>query len=377
MRRARPRTYRLRWRLPALAPVAAYIVFISLLIFGITGMAATVVERAAAPVAGLMALGGERAASTIITASAVLEGDEWVTNLRKTFQERERSSARQSKLGGDTAPPPQGVFGLPLSLPGSGNAGDDGGVDGRPATGDGARTHRTMCVRLCDGYFFPVSFATTSDRFDNDQRACERSCSSPAKLYVYRNPGQEPDDMVDLRGQPYKKLSTAFQFRRKLDLACKCNPHPWEQEATERHRGYAEVAAKTKTLRQAELEAKSTKPAKNFKKAQLPATSATAGPEQPAKRAEIKLQERPTPTVAILNTAATKPDAALSTAPSVPAPMMARARPPRPIAAAPAPEKLALASTGRMRLGAGPQGGGEAPRPVRNADWQQRVFAAR
>ena len=348
MRQSCPKAYRSRWRLPTLAPVAAYALFISLLIFGITSMAASVVERAAAPVAGLMELGDERAASTVITASAVREGDEWMTNLRKTLRDSER---RPSSLGGNAALPPQGAFGLPLSWPAYGD-----GANGDDRLGKGGKTHRTMCVRLCDGYFFPISFATTSDRFDDDQNACERSCSSPAKLYVYRNPGQEPEDMVDLRGQPYNKLSTAFQFRQKFDAVCKCNPHPWEQEATDRHRRYAEEAAKTKTLRQAGLEAKSTKPAKNNKKSDKTAAAASTASELQMTRVEITPQDAPVVTAGQLNDSAKGRGMQSAT---------------------PSSERHAIASASRMRLGAPPQGGGQAPRPTRSADWQQRAFAAR
>lgn len=107
-------------------------------------------------------------------------------------------------------------------------------------------TFRTVCVRLCDGYFFPISFATTPDRFAADEAACNSRCSSGARLYVYANPGAEPEDMRDLRGQPYMALKNAFLFRTSYVEACICKPHPWEREALDRHRLYAERAQKSK-----------------------------------------------------------------------------------------------------------------------------------
>lgn len=103
---------------------------------------------------------------------------------------------------------------------------------------DGA-TYRTMCVRLCDGYFWPVSFTATKREFARDSEVCERSCGSPAVLHFYRNPGQEPQDMVDLTGQPYAKLGTAFRYRVSYDSACKCRPHPWEEASRQQHLSYA------------------------------------------------------------------------------------------------------------------------------------------
>jgi len=103
---------------------------------------------------------------------------------------------------------------------------------------DGA-TYRTMCVRLCDGYFWPVSFTATKREFARDSEVCERSCGSPAVLHFYKNPGQEPQDMVDLAGQPYVKLGTAFRYRVSYDSACKCRPHPWEEASRQQHLSYA------------------------------------------------------------------------------------------------------------------------------------------
>ena len=51
-------------------------------------------------------------------------------------------------------------------------------------------SYRTVCVRLCDGSYFPLSFATTADHFDEDEQLCKSRCGTPAKLYVYKNPGR-------------------------------------------------------------------------------------------------------------------------------------------------------------------------------------------
>lgn len=107
-----------------------------------------------------------------------------------------------------------------------------------PPSGFGG-TYRTMCVRLCDGYAWPISFATTSSNFSRDQKTCEQGCSSPAKLYAYPNPGGETDEMVDLSGKPYSELPTAYFYQAIYDGSCKCRPHPWEQQSLERHRVYA------------------------------------------------------------------------------------------------------------------------------------------
>ena len=107
-------------------------------------------------------------------------------------------------------------------------------------------TYRTVCVRMCDGYYFPISFSVTPDRFERDRQSCENSCGAEGRLFAYRNPGGEPDDMQDLQGRPYRQLRTAFLYRTEYVADCKCKAHPWEQQAADQHRLYALAAAKRK-----------------------------------------------------------------------------------------------------------------------------------
>jgi hypothetical protein len=106
------------------------------------------------------------------------------------------------------------------------------------------QTYRTVCVRLCDGSFFPVSFSTSRDRFGDDEAKCQAGCDAPSRLFVYATEGGSPETMADVQGHPYVALATAFKFRATYDPACKCRAHPWEQEAMVRHARYANAEAK-------------------------------------------------------------------------------------------------------------------------------------
>jgi hypothetical protein len=91
--------------------------------------------------------------------------------------------------------------------------------------GDGAPsgTYRTVCVRTCDGYYFPISYSTVPARFSEDQKACQRLCpASEAVLYSYRNPGEDMEQAVSINGQPYTALPTAFRYRKEISAACSC-----------------------------------------------------------------------------------------------------------------------------------------------------------
>jgi hypothetical protein len=97
-----------------------------------------------------------------------------------------------------------------------------------PGLDFGGDTFRTLCVRTCDGYYFPVSFSTTKENFKRDLKACESMCpGTEVKLFMHKVPEEESEDMKTDTGEPYKAMSYAFAYRRdglSTDAACKCAP---------------------------------------------------------------------------------------------------------------------------------------------------------
>ncbi|HRK17377.1 MAG TPA: DUF2865 domain-containing protein [Hyphomicrobiaceae bacterium] len=84
-------------------------------------------------------------------------------------------------------------------------------------------TYRTVCVRLCDGYFFPVSFSTLPNHFARDADVCSSRCAAPAELYYHQNPGADMRQAVSARAQtPYTGLKTAFRYTKELVPGCSC-----------------------------------------------------------------------------------------------------------------------------------------------------------
>ncbi|HUO00615.1 MAG TPA: DUF2865 domain-containing protein [Bradyrhizobium sp.] len=93
---------------------------------------------------------------------------------------------------------------------------DNGGQSG---------TYRTVCVRACDGFYFPISFATVPARFPDDERTCKALCpAASASLFTYRNPGEDMNSAVSLSGQPYTSIPNAFAYRQKFNPTCSCKP---------------------------------------------------------------------------------------------------------------------------------------------------------
>src|SRR3954471_22283389 len=67
---------------------------------------------------------------------------------------------------------------------------------------------------------------------------CERQCPSRSRLYVYRNPGEDAEQMVDLKNEAYSQLPTAFRFQTAYDSQCTCRGNPWDPEEIARHAAY-------------------------------------------------------------------------------------------------------------------------------------------
>ena len=84
-------------------------------------------------------------------------------------------------------------------------------------------SYRTVCVRSCDGYYFPISYATAPARFAQDEKTCQRLCpATEVQLYSYRTEGEDISQATSSNGASYTALPNAFKYRQSFDASCSC-----------------------------------------------------------------------------------------------------------------------------------------------------------
>ena len=94
-------------------------------------------------------------------------------------------------------------------------------------------TYRTLCVRLCDGYYFPVSFSTLPNHFQRDAEQCQSQCAAPAELFYHQNPGGAVEQMVSVNAQqPYTSLKSAWRYRKEFVSGCSCKAAEYQPAQT-------------------------------------------------------------------------------------------------------------------------------------------------
>jgi Protein of unknown function (DUF2865) len=128
----------------------------------------------------------------------------------------------QNNCGPQYAAAAQGAGNFLNNLFGGGNPAGQPGMPGGDV-GPQSGTYRTVCVRSCDGGYFPISFATVPGRFPDDEKSCKALCpASEATLFTYRNPGEDISSAVSINGQPYTALPNAFRYRQEFNPSCSC-----------------------------------------------------------------------------------------------------------------------------------------------------------
>jgi Protein of unknown function (DUF2865) len=110
--------------------------------------------------------------------------------------------------------------------------------NGAPASGR-AGPYATMCVRACDGFYFPLRQNANPDYFARDAQTCTSECGSDARLFFFPLYRGNPATMIDLAGRKYADAPNAFAFQRAITPGCRCKPAPWSKEAAEKHQKYA------------------------------------------------------------------------------------------------------------------------------------------
>ena len=104
---------------------------------------------------------------------------------------------------------------------------DGEGIEVLPRRGAIHRVaRRAVCVKLCDGGFFPMSPG------GDDAAACASQCPDAPTAVYYRPPGSDRiEDAVSSTGAPYSALPVALRYQSVSDNTCVC------------HRRYSPVSA--------------------------------------------------------------------------------------------------------------------------------------
>src|SRR5215470_3394874 len=98
-----------------------------------------------------------------------------------------------------------------------------GSILGGTPPGGMADTYRTLCVRTCDGYYFPISYSTQPQKFSEDERTCQQMCpAAEVSLYTHRNPGEDVNQAISTAGRSYTELPNAFAYRKAFNPSCSC-----------------------------------------------------------------------------------------------------------------------------------------------------------
>ena len=99
------------------------------------------------------------------------------------------------------------------------------GQSGQPGEKGGVQAHSgsyAVCVRTCDGSFFPVSYSGAGSRSDSLEDVCRSLCPN-ADMALYSFPfGGTIEEAESPSGEPYANLPNASKFEKAYDPSCSC-----------------------------------------------------------------------------------------------------------------------------------------------------------
>jgi hypothetical protein len=85
----------------------------------------------------------------------------------------------------------------------------------------GGRT--PICVRTCDGFFFPVNFEGLTAR-DEHGDVCQALCPAAETQVMYMRLGADIETAATRDGRAYTAFPFALKYREQYDAACFCRP---------------------------------------------------------------------------------------------------------------------------------------------------------
>jgi hypothetical protein len=138
-------------------------------------------------------------------------------------QPRPRNFFEQLFGGGfNQNPQPQ----LPVPPPAPGLEAD------QPEEGKSRGGSQAVCVRTCDGGFFPLTISARSADEDQLKELCQALCPNTEVSVYTKSPNAAIETAASLgEGASYSEMPNALKFRTSFDAACTCKPpdQSWAQ----------------------------------------------------------------------------------------------------------------------------------------------------
>lgn len=140
-------------------------------------------------------------------------------------QQRQRGFFESLFGGGNPNPAPNGMP-------------PDGALPPQQAPQNPAGGAEALCVRTCDGGFFPLVLSAQRTNPEMLTDLCKASCPNTEVRVYTRVPGAEVKTAVGLDGTPYMALPAALKFQKSYDPACTCKPagQSWAQALADAER---------------------------------------------------------------------------------------------------------------------------------------------
>ena len=90
------------------------------------------------------------------------------------------------------------------------------------STGEARAGGEAVCVRSCDGAFFPVTYSAGGSQLDSLADRCRALCpATETTLYTMPVNGQI-EQAVSINGAKYMESPTALRYRKTFDQSCSC-----------------------------------------------------------------------------------------------------------------------------------------------------------
>jgi hypothetical protein len=79
-----------------------------------------------------------------------------------------------------------------------------------------------VCVKSCDGSFFPVSYSAHRGNLDELNDLCQALCPNAEVTLYTRSLSRDMKSAVSIGGEPYRDTPNAFKFEKSVDTSCSC-----------------------------------------------------------------------------------------------------------------------------------------------------------